>query len=85
MDASKCRAGPRDVVAGGGGGGGALKAEVLNQAAKTARGEYERGDFFKIYVSEDAFQAILKPIIPYSITSILSKVRHTLKHLVLCY
>ena len=35
------------------------------------------GNFFKIYVSENAFQAILKPIFPYSITSILSKVRHS--------
>ena len=83
------RAGPRDVVAGG---GGALKAKVLKRGAKTARGEYERGDepplvrgvrgdspeiFFKIFVSENAFQAILKPIFPYSITSILSKVRHS--------
>ena len=58
--------------------GGALKAEVLSVAAKAARGgEYERGmprshqgggpgtspgKFFKIYVSENAFQAILKPI-----------------------
>ena len=33
--------------------------------------------FFKIYISENAFQAILKPIFPYSITSILSKVRHS--------
>ena len=32
---------------------------------------------FKIYVSENAFQAILKPSFPYSITSILSKVRHS--------
>ena len=31
----------------------------------------------KIYVSENAFQAILKPIFPYSITTILSKVRHS--------
>ena len=30
-----------------------------------------------IYVSENAFQAILKPIFPYSITSILSKVRRS--------
>ena len=29
------------------------------------------------YVSENAFQAILKPFFPYSITSILSKVRHS--------
>ena len=36
-----------------------------------------RGHFYKIYVSENAFQAILKPIFPYSITSILSKVRHS--------
>ena len=64
---------------------GALKAEFLNGAAKAARGEYERGmnlllllggpggspgNFFKIYVSENKFQAILKPIFPYSITSI---------------
>ena len=33
--------------------------------------------FIKIYVSENAFQAILKPIFPYSITSILIKVRHS--------
>ena len=74
--------------------GGALKAKVLNRAAKAARrgGEYEReggvnppligagvspGFFLKIYVSENAFQAILKPIFPYSITSILSKIRHS--------
>ena len=73
---------------GGGGGGGALKAEVLNRKVKAARGgEYERGvdpplirgagNFRKIYVSENAFQAILKPTFPYSITSILSKVRHS--------
>ena len=35
------RAGPRDVVAGG--GGGALKADVLNRAAKAAMGESMRG------------------------------------------
>ena len=35
------------------------------------------GCFFLIYVSENAFQAILKPSFPYSITSILSKVRHS--------
>ena len=38
----RIRAGPRDVVA-----GGALKAKVLNRAAKAARG-YERGDQFFI-------------------------------------
>ena len=62
--------------------GGALKAEGLYRAAKAARGlgEYERGFkppfilgipgifCLKIYVSENAFQAILKPIFPYSIT-----------------
>ena len=35
------------------------------------------GIFLKISVSENAFQAILKPFFPYSITSILSKVRHS--------
>ena len=35
------------------------------------------GKFFKIYVSQNAFQAILKPIFPYSITSSLSKDRHS--------
>ena len=39
-------------------------------------GELPR-NFFKIYVSENAFQAILKPSFPYSITLILSKVRHS--------
>ena len=77
------RAGPRVGVA-----GGALEAEVLNRAAKAARGKGESmkgglnppliwGKFCKLYVSEKAFQAILKPIFPYSITSILSKVRHS--------
>ena len=65
------RAGPRDVVA-----GEALKAEGLNRATRGG-GEYERGveppchwggsgggcpgNFSKIYVSENAFQAILSP------------------------
>ena len=31
----------------------------------------------KIYISENAFQAILKPIFPYSITLILNKVRYS--------
>ena len=77
----------------GGGGGGALQAKDLNQVAQAVSGgEYERGwrgrligggrgelprKFFKIYVSENAFQANLKPSFPYSITSILSKVRHS--------
>ena len=34
-------------------------------------------DFFLIFVSENALQAILKPIFAYFITSILSKVRHS--------
>ena len=51
----------------GDGGGGSLKG---------GPGELPR-IFFKIYVSENAFQAILKPTFPYSITSILSKVRQS--------
>ena len=39
-------------------------------------GELPR-NFCKIYVSENAFLAILKPSFPYSITSILSKVKHS--------
>ena len=35
------------------------------------------GKFCKIYVSENVFQAILKPIFPYSLTSILTKVRYS--------
>ena len=38
---------------------------------KGGSGELPR-NFFKIYVFENAFQAILKPSFPYSITSILS-------------
>ena len=54
-----------------GGGGGALKAEVLNWLAQATSGGrvLERGldlpgknEKMKIYVSENAFQAILKPI-----------------------
>ena len=33
--------------------------------------------FLKIYVSENAFQAILKPTFQYTITSTLSKVRNS--------
>ena len=33
--------------------------------------------FFKIYVSENAFQAFLKLFFPYAITSNLNKVRHS--------
>ena len=60
----------------GKGGGVALKAEGLSRAAKAARAEGLNlpfiggsGGIFKIYVSVNAFQAILKPIFPYSITS----------------
>ena len=34
-------------------------------------------EFFKKSMSENAFQAILKPFFPYSLTSILNKVRHS--------
>ena len=65
------------LLPGGRGGGG--------WGAKAAMGEYERGlnpplirgprhFFLKIHVSENAFQAILKAIFPYSLTSIFSKV-----------
>ena len=40
-------------------------------------GDITRIFFKKNYVSENAFQAILKPIFPYSITSILSEVRNS--------
>ena len=79
------RAGPRGVVC-----GEALKAEGLNRATQAARGgEYVRGFIHplslggggvrlkKTFVSENAFQAIFKLIFPYSITSILRKVRHS--------
>ena len=63
---------------------GALKAEGLNQAGESMRGglyplslvgggRASPGKCFKIYVTENAFQAILKPIFSSSITSILSK------------
>ena len=41
------------------------------------RGGWKPPLIFKIYVSKNAFQAILKPFFPYSITSILNKVRHS--------
>ena len=80
------RAGPRGV-----GYGGALQAQNLNKAAQAVSGGSMSmsggligGGFggappkiFKIYVSENAFQAIFKPSFPYSITSVLSKVRHS--------
>ena len=42
------------------------------------RGGLPRIFFKNLCVSENAFQAILKPIFPYFITSILSKVRHSI-------
>ena len=73
------RAGPRGVVY-----GGALQAEDLNRVAQAVSRARKplligggSGKFFKIYVSENAFQVILKPFFPYSITSVLSKVRHS--------
>ena len=79
------RAGPRDIFAGG------TESRSLEPHGKSREGgEYERGvepaplfrrpppeNLFKIYVSESAFQAMLKPFSPYSITSILSEVRHS--------
>ena len=60
---------------------GALEAEALKrEPGESMRGGCPPligGDFFKIYVSEIAFQAILKPFLPYPITSILSKVGHS--------
>ena len=74
-------------------GEGALKVEGLNQRHKHGEYERGGGvaapvigggpeeppmDFFKkIFVSEKTFQAILKSIFPYSITTILRKVRHS--------
>ena len=68
---------------------GALQAEDLNRAAQAVSGVRKplligggSGGvpprfFFKIYVSENAFQAIFEALFPYSITSVLSKVRHS--------
>ena len=74
-------------------GGGEHERGLNPPFIRVARGESMRGGlnppfiwgvrgaspgiFFKIYVSENAFQAILKPIFPHLITSILSKVRHS--------
>ena len=86
------RAGPRDVVAGGGGGALIAEVlNRVGKATMGGGREYERGlpplslegpgglplKVFKKYVSENAFRSILKPIFPYSITSSLSKVRHS--------
>ena len=53
-----------------------MRGAVMEAHWRGDPGELPR-KFFKIYVSENAFQAILKPSFPYSITSILSKVRHS--------
>ena len=69
-------------------GGGGTESRSLESSGKGRKGGgmnplllggsgASPGKFFKIYVSENAFQAILKPIFPYSINSILSKVRHS--------
>ena len=82
------RAGSRGVIYEGGGGGGTSSRRLGPSGASRERGEealahwrgvrgFSPGFFFKIYVSENAFQAILKPFFPYSITSVLSKVRHS--------
>ena len=57
-------------------GGGGTESQRLEPTAQAAMGEEYEGRFdpplIKIFVSENAFQAIWKPIFPYSITSILS-------------
>ena len=80
----------RDCLRGGGGGTSSRRLEpsgaiwsggVWEGGGGRAHWSGVRGSspeiFFKIYVSENAFQAILKPSFPYSITSILSKVSHS--------
>ena len=78
---------------GGGGKGGTSSQRLEPSGASSEWGESMRGglkpplirggtgdlprNFLKICVSENAFRAILNPIFPYSITSILSKVRHS--------
>ena len=85
------RAGPRGGVYGGGAlqakelsrEGQAVSGEEYERGG--GGGSLEGGpgeppsprNIFKIFVSENAFQAILKPSFPYTITSILSKVRHS--------
>ena len=72
------KAGSRGVFTRGGGGTESQRLVPTAQAATW--GQYERGIkplFNKIFVSENAFQGIEKPIFPYSITSILSKVVHS--------
>ena len=68
----------------GGGGGGHFKPKLEPRGASRERGESMSGgggsleggprelprNFLKIYVSENALQAILKPSFPYYITSI---------------
>ena len=61
--------------------GGALKAKGLNRRRKQRRGNSMQGGIepplIKLFVLENAFQAIYIPIFPYAITSILSKVVHS--------
>ena len=73
------------LMPGGGGGGGGTERRRFEPRPSGFRrefsprvgGEWGSGFFFEIYVSENAFQAILKLIFPSSIISILSKVRHS--------
>ena len=57
--------------------GESMRGAMMEAHWRGVRGGGLPQKFFKIYVSENAFQAILKPSFPYSITSILSKVRHS--------
>ena len=67
----------------GGGGGGAESRSFELIGASHEWGKSMRAGVgpppkkMNIYIFENAFQAILKPIFPYSVTSILSKVRHS--------
>ena len=78
----------RGCLRGGGGGTSSQRLEPSGMSGERiwkgrwwrliggGPGELPR-KFFKIYVSENAFRAILKPSFAYSITSILSKVSHS--------
>ena len=57
-------------------GGESMRGGLTPRSFEGGTGDLPR-NFLKIYLSENAFRAILNPIFPYSITSILSKVRHS--------
>ena len=57
--------------------GESMRGGLTPRSLEGGSGDLPRNISKKIYVSENAFQAILKPIFPYSITSILSKARHS--------